>query len=829
MKNFIERAKRLTSKPAIVLKEDPKGFLHRGVKYAYHHVISSHKPKHIHLFVDGTNLDISRIDHLMNRLAAKGITSDVLYADGLTLGLVRRYKLVKFYSKTRFSSFIKKVKHLANKSILVLNKDSKRFLHRAGKYAYYHVFPSHRPKYVHYKDILFIDGTNIDFLLRYRIEHLMEQLAVNGMTSDAIYVGNLTLDLVRRYSGFVFYRNVPNDTVRQFVKLAKYFNKTCFFSIDDLVIDTEYTDTIEAIKSMPKEQREEYDSGVKGYGDMMRLCSYSITTTETLAHEMKRKGSGPVHVNRNVMSQEMIAISDKVIHEVDRDNSKIVVGYFSGSDTHNVDFRMILPSLQKLMKKHENVYLKLVGRITPPDGLEEFKDRLILIPYMGWRLLPAQIRECDINLAPLAEDSIFNSAKSENKWSEAALVKTITIASPVGGLKTEITDGITGVLSNNDEWYEKLEELVNNAELRNKIANKAYVEVCAKRTTLDAGGRELVKFLRDKMHKNIKFIIPSVDISGGINVIFKHAEILRNNGYDVTLISLDKLSDPRRLEIFNKEHNVVVERDVEIDQVVDKIVATHWSTFGFMKRYSNALKRYYLVQGYESLVYAPGRLDRILANATYADRTGVQFVTISPWCVDWLYNNFNQKARYAPNGISLDLFPVAKRHYGGKIKILIEGNHKDPLKNIDEAFDITNSLDENKYSVSYLSYDSLPKEEYKVKAVYNKISPDKVGLIYQKHHILLKTSLLESFSFPPLEMMATGGQVVVIKNEGNAEYITNDNAMLIKPDHVSDAIAAIDRLTKDSKLRDRLRKNGFDTVKRYDWSKIIDQIVSLYD
>jgi glycosyltransferase involved in cell wall biosynthesis len=727
------------------------------------------------------------------------------------------------------NNYVQRLKRLTNKSAIVLREDPKRFVFRGVKYAYYHVFPNYRPKYIHHKDILFIDGTNMDFLVRYRIEHLMEQLGANGMTSDTLYVGQLSLDLVRRYSGFVFYRNIPNDTVRKFVELAKFYNKTCFFNIDDLVIDTEYTDTIKAIKSMPSNQRKEYDSGVKGYGDMMRLCSYSITTTEVLAREMESKGSGQVLVSRNVVSQEMVALSEEAIHSFERNSDNIIIGYFSGSDTHNVDFQMILPAIRKLMKKHKNVYLKLVGRITPPDGLEAFGNRLIFTPFMEWRLLPSAIRECDINLSPLAEDSIFNQAKSENKWSEAALVQTVTVASNVGAYKTEIKNNVTGILANNDEWFDKLEGLVSNAKLRSRIAKNAYIEVTSHRTTLDSGGRALVKFLRSKMSKNIKFIIPSVDISGGINVIFKHADILRENGYDVTLISLDKQTDTERLNILNEEHNVVVERDVEIDQVVDKVVATHWSTFGSMKRYSNALKRYYLVQGYESLIYAPGKLDRILANATYSDRTGVQFMTISPWCVQWLRDNFEQEARYAPNGISIDLFPVLERSYDGKINILVEGNHKDPLKNIDEAFKITNALDEKKYSISYLSYNSQPKKDYKVDHVYNKISPDKVGLIYQKNHILLKTSLLESFSFPPLEMMATGGHVVAIKNEGNAEYLTKNNTVIIEPGHKDDAIAAIHQIVKDSGLRDKLRQDGFVTASKYDWSNLVDQIVSLYE
>lgn len=716
-----------------------------------------------------------------------------------------------------------------SKSLIVLKEDPRGFVYRASKYIYYCIFPSRRPSYLHYKDILFIDGTNVDFLVRYRIEHLVEQLAANGMTSDVIYAGKLTLDLVRRYSGFIFYRNIPNDTIRQFVELAKFYNKTCFFSIDDLVIDTEYTDSIEAIKSMPVEQREEYDSGVKGYGDMMRLCSYSIATTEALAKEMKNKGSGQVYINRNVMSQEMVAISDRSICSIKRNDSRVVIGYFSGSNTHNVDFQMIVPAIRKILKKYDNVYVKLAGRLTPPDELKEFEDRLILVPFMDWKLLPDQIRECDINLSPLAEDSVFNRAKSENKWSEAALVQTVTIASNVGAFKSEIKDGVNGVLANNKDWFSKLDNMVCDKGLRNKIAKNAYDEVCLNRTTLGREGRGLVDFLRNKMSKNIKFVIPSVDISGGINVIFKHAEILRKNGYDVMLISLDSQTDQHRLDVLNKDHNVVVGRDVDIDQIVDKIVATHWSTFDFMKRYPNALKRYYLVQGYESLIYKPGKVDRIMANATYSDRTGIQFVTISPWCVEWLRDNFNQKARYAPNGISLDLFPVAKRKYNNKIKILIEGNHKDPLKNIDEAFRIANALDRDRYSISYLSYNSQPKKEYQVDANYNKINPDKVGLVYQKHHILLKTSLLESFSYPPLEMMATGGQVVAIKNEGNAEYLNNDNSLIIKNGHIKNSVNTIERLVSDSELQNRLRNNGLMTVKKYDWSRLVDQILSLYD
>ena len=48
----------------------------------------------------------------------------------------------------------------------------------------------------------------------------------------------------------------------------------------------------------------------------------------------------------------------------------------------------------------------------------------------NWRQLPQLIASVDINIAPL-QDTVFNRAKSENKWVEAALVKVPTIASDV--------------------------------------------------------------------------------------------------------------------------------------------------------------------------------------------------------------------------------------------------------------------------------------------------------------------------------------------------------------------------------------------------------------
>ena len=171
-------------------------------------------------------------------------------------------------------------------------------------------------------------------------------------------------------------------------------------------------------------------------GQTLKLCDYAITTTPTLANEL-RKYVKDVFINRNVASEKMTELSIRAIKNINKDNSKVIIGYLSGSITHNADFELILPVIEKIMEKYNNVYLKVVGLLDIPKELQRFSDRILTAPFVSWKKLPEIIASIDINLAPL-EDSIFNEAKSENKWIEAALCKIPTVASNIGAFKEMI-------------------------------------------------------------------------------------------------------------------------------------------------------------------------------------------------------------------------------------------------------------------------------------------------------------------------------------------------------------------------------------------------------
>ena len=715
---------------------------------------------------------------------------------------------------------IKSVRTLKEEGIAGFERKAKNFIHVtkvAGKDAKYKV----------YKDVLFINGCGetVPHPPRYRITHQREQLEANNISTNEVFYTNLQLDQVRFYRCFIFFRCPYTDMVGEFIRLAKSLNKRVLFDIDDLVVDTKYTDTIEYVQTLQGAERELYDDGVRRMGKTLSLCDAAITTTERLAEELGHYVP-EVFINRNTASEIMCKLSEEVLSRKKEEEGKIKIGYFSGSMTHNADFKMILPALKRVMQARKEVYLHVVGELTVPDELKDVQERIVAHPFVDWKKLPELIAEVDINLAPI-EESIFNEAKSENKWVEAALVKVPTVASNVGAFARMIEDGKTGLLcADVDEWERALLKLVDDRKERKRIANHAY-DYCTKHcVTLHTGGA-LCEFLREKMTTNIAFVLPSLQISGGIMVALKHASMLQDAGYDVTLLNVDYKTE--WYEYDNHRFPVIGQNLKMIEGRFDKAVATMWTTVKFLEEYPNINQRYYLVQNYETGFYESGNVLRLRANQSYCPVVPVNFITISKWCQDWLKEEYHQQSVYAPNGIAKAQFEHRRRKFDGKIRILIEGDCSAKHKNVDESFAIVDKLDLDKFEIWYMSYNAEPKENYHVDRFFHQVPYNQVASIYGECDILIKSSILESFSYPPLEMMATGGYVVVAPNGGNREYLTDGENCLMYPLGDTDkAVEAIARICSDEKLRESLYQGGIKTAQSRDWSEIKDEILHLY-
>ena len=322
--------------------------------------------------------------------------------------------------------------------------------------------------------ILLIDGVEniIPQCTRYRVLNKAEQLRKHGFEVKVVNLSEFELTQAQNASHIIIYRSPISPELLRLCHLAKDYGKPIFFDIDDLVFDTLYTDQLSYTKGLPRHEKENYDANVRNYGYMLENCDGAITSTNQLQKELKKYQS-KVLLNRNLASDELISISSQFLKDYSHVSDVVKIGYFSGSISHNENFELIKPAIKQLLKKYSNVQLHIVGILDIPKDMKPFENQIVTHDYVDWDKLPVLISEVDINLAPLV-DSIFNRAKSEIKWIEAALVKVPTVASKIGAFSDMVIDGETGLLATDDQWFDKLEALVLSPELRQNLAESAY-------------------------------------------------------------------------------------------------------------------------------------------------------------------------------------------------------------------------------------------------------------------------------------------------------------------------------------------------------------------
>ena len=131
-------------------------------------------------------------------------------------------------------------------------------------------------------DVLFINGCppeQLPHAYRYRVQHQMEQLQAAGYSVSETFYEDCRAESILSGNVIVFYRCPYTEHIGEAIQLAKKMNKRVLFDIDDLVIDTAYTDMIPEVQGFSRDERALYDEGVKRYGKTLQMCEAATTTT----------------------------------------------------------------------------------------------------------------------------------------------------------------------------------------------------------------------------------------------------------------------------------------------------------------------------------------------------------------------------------------------------------------------------------------------------------------------------------------------------------------------------------------------------------------------
>lgn len=348
-------------------------------------------------------------------------------------------------------------------------------------------------------DVLLITGGTGRSAI-YRCHNQAEELNLHRIkASVAMQDNKKILKYANTFDVFIFHRVVVNMKIEALIAQIKKQNKMILFETDDLNYDSEYlrkTDYFAQINDLERKQIE-HGVGAQILGD--EYVQHCVTSTSFLAGKLEEKGK-QVFISKNKLAVREIEEARAALEKRRREEDKMIrIGYFSGTPSHDKDFATIEDVLVEILKKHQNVRLFLAGPLEIGEKFKELKEQVEQVPFVPMSKHLENISKVDINIVPL-ENNDFCRAKSEIKFIEAGIVNVPSVAVGNQTHSEAIEDGVDGFLAHDDEqWKQKIEKLIEDKELREKMGIAAHSKVLEKFTTNSMGNEEYYNFLKSKI------------------------------------------------------------------------------------------------------------------------------------------------------------------------------------------------------------------------------------------------------------------------------------------------------------------------------------------
>ena len=554
---------------------------------------------------------------------------------------------------------------------------------------------------------------------------------------------------------------------------------------------------------------------------MLESCDYFMGATDYLTELARRRGR-LAFVDRNCLSLRTISEAAAARRWIGRTPGTIVIGYASGTHTHDHDFLEAAGALIEILAAYPRVRLCIFGPLNLDSRFARFSDQIDIISLSTWELVPHVMARWDINIAPLELDNPFCRCKSELKYFEAGILGLPTVASRIDAFEFAIKEGHNGFLcSSQDEWSQALLRLIEDPALRRRIGENAETHTIAAYTprSRHAGFASLVDHIIEHRRRRpfstagvvgeasgpgdkgleIAWVVPlPLPGSGGHMAILRNARFLQQFGHHCTIYydGGARFTDADQLATFVREQLFDSGATIRLghDQIArcDVLIATQWSTAPIVAASDCCSRKIYYVQDFEPSFYPMG-IEWVLAEQTY--RLGLRCITNGRWMTHFLRQRYNadadyidfaiDKSTYYPRPVTRDELPI----------VCVLAQPDKPRRGFElliKALDRVHKRQPNCRIVLYGSAqipDNLPFPFENA----GLLSVDQCAELYSRASV----GLILSMSNPSLigfEMMACGCAVVDLDLENNHfDYGEGKALTLARPDpeSLADAVVAL--------------------------------------
>jgi glycosyltransferase involved in cell wall biosynthesis len=305
---------------------------------------------------------------------------------------------------------------------------------------------------------------------RYRVFNMVEALGLASPERriSATWFTRAELPILERLIGavntLVICRTRYTARLDTLVSRARAAGCRVLFDVDDLIFDTRYVSLVlETLDRNPGEAMlDEWFAAMSRVGAMLRLCDGAISTNHFLSERIEEFAQVPTWVVPNFLNDLQLERSAEIRrsrHASAQAQGVSSIGYFSGTPTHNRDFELVSAAVARVMTRHVDVRLLIVGFLDIGPALRGFTDRIDILPLTDFLTLQTLIGSTSLNLVPL-QSNVFSNSKSELKYFEAAIVETPTLASPTYSFRLAIENGANGYLVDAYDWEDRLEQAV---------------------------------------------------------------------------------------------------------------------------------------------------------------------------------------------------------------------------------------------------------------------------------------------------------------------------------------------------------------------------------
>ncbi len=318
----------------------------------------------------------------------------------------------------------------------------------------------------------------------------------------------------------------------------------------------------------------------------------------------------------------------------------------------------------------------------------------------------------------------------------------------------------------------------------------------------------------------IAYVLPDPELNGGNKVIFQHANLLQENGGEVTL--LGEGPKPGWMEI--RAPWIDYTSTVPRLPGQDLVVATYWTTLRTARRLALGPLAHFC-QGYEGgLVH----LRPVLAEIEAVYAWNVPTLTVAPHLGELLRQRFGRESRVIPPPLDPLFHPAAWRWGPGRRPwIAVPGIFEAEVKGIPVALAAVRRLREGGLPCRVLRVSTFPLSEAERALLapdryLHGVPPAEVARALRACDLLLFPSRAEEgFGLPLLEGMASGVPAVATRIP-STPFITGGAVPLVEPGELADAAREI--LTSRSVWR-RARERGIEAARRFRPEAVVPELV----